>query len=48
MSMDELGRILQRIARSTNIVGLTVAEYLPFDEERLSKMFASIDLFNEE
>ena len=48
MGIDQLGRILQRIARSTNIVGLTVAEYLPFDEERLSKMFASIDLFNEE
>lgn len=48
MGIDQLGRILQRIACSTNIVGLTVAEYLPFDEERLSKMFASIDLFNGE
>lgn len=48
MGIDQLGRILQKIACSTNIVGLTVAEYLPFDEERLSKMFASIDLFNEE
>ena len=43
--MKKLSQILQTISRSSDIVGFTVAEYLPFDEERLSKMFGSLELF---
>ena len=45
MRLDQLGQILQTISRSSDIVGFTVAEYLPFDEERLHKMFGSLELF---
>lgn len=45
MRPDQLSQILQTISRSSDIVGFTVAEYLPFDEERLSKMFGSLELF---
>lgn len=45
MRLDQLSQILQTISRSSDIVGFTVAEYLPFDEERLSKMFGSLELF---
>lgn len=48
MRMDLLAQILQAICYSTNVVGFTIAEYLPFDEEKLSKMFGSLELFTEE
>lgn len=48
MRMDLLAQILQAICHSTNVVGFTIAEYLPFDEEKLSKMFGSLELFTEE
>ena len=47
MTMEELSRILRLIDASAEIAGLTVAEYLPFDEERLSLAFAGIRLFGE-
>ena len=48
MRMDLLAQILQAICHWTNVVGFTIAEYLPFDEEKLSKMFGSLELFTEE
>lgn len=48
MRMDLLAQILQAICHSTNVVVFTIAEYLPFDEEKLSKMFGSLELFTEE
>ena len=46
MSLECLGHILQFINQNSNVVGFTIAEYLPFDEEQLSKMFRSLELFN--
>ena len=45
MPLAELGKILQIINQNSTVVGMTIAEYLPFDEERLHKMFLSLDLF---
>lgn len=39
--------ILQLITDESDVVGFTVAEYLPFDEERLYKMFEKIRLFTD-
>ena len=44
MRLAELGKILQIINQNSSVVGMTIAEYLPFDEERLHKMFLSLDL----
>ena len=35
MKMEKLSEILQFISENSNIVGFTVAEYLPFDEHKL-------------
>ena len=47
MTMEELGAVLQCITGHSDVVGFTIAEYLPFDEHRLHKMFAGLGLFNE-
>lgn len=47
MKMDKLTKILKLISENSDIVGFTIAEYLPFDEQRLSKMFSEIKLFSE-
>ncbi|TCP90087.1 arginase [Cricetibacter osteomyelitidis] len=47
MTMERLTEILQLISRNADVVGFTIAEYLPFDEHKLHKMFKSIRLFNE-
>lgn len=47
MTMEELGKVLQCITAHSDVVGFTIAEYLPFDEHRLHKMFAGLGLFNE-
>lgn len=47
MTMDKLSGILQLITGEANVVGLTIAEYLPFDEERLHKMLGKIKIFTE-
>lgn len=46
MSLEELSRILQCIDQNGDIVGLSIAEYLPFDEEKLFSLFQSIKLFS--
>ena len=47
MKMEKLSQILQLITTKANVVGFTIAEYLPFDEHRLHKMFSGIKLFTE-
>ena len=45
MTMDKLGSVLQLIEENSDIVGFTIAEYLPFDEHRLHKMLKKLKLF---
>ena len=47
MTIEKLSEILQYIQENTGIIGFTIAEYLPFDEYRLYKMFSKIGLFSE-
>lgn len=47
MSLNELATILRKITEKTDIVGLTIAEYLPFDEERLHNILKTIPIFND-
>ena len=47
MKMEKLKEILGLIANNSNVVGFTIAEYLPFDEHNLHKMFSEIKLFTE-
>lgn len=47
MTMKKLSDVLKLITGYSDVVGFTVAEYLPFDEHRLYKMFAEISLFTE-
>lgn len=45
MTMEHLTNVLECIQECADIVGFTIAEYLPFDEYRLHKMLSKIDLF---
>ncbi len=45
MTVEDLSGILKLITGKADVVGFTVAEYLPFDEHRLHKMFSSLELF---
>lgn len=47
MTIDRLSDVLQTIAGVSDVVGFTVAEYLPFDEERLHRMFERLPLLTE-
>lgn len=47
MTMEKLSDVLKFITGHSDVVGFTVAEYLPFDEHRLHKMFTGISLFTE-
>ncbi|OBX09996.1 arginase family protein [Gallibacterium genomosp. 3] len=47
MTLDELSSLLQFIHQHSNVVGFTIAEYLPFDEYRLHQIFNQIPLFSE-
>lgn len=47
MTMEKLSAVLGLITENSDVVGFTVAEYLPFDEHRLQEMFAGISLFTE-
>lgn len=40
MKMEKLTEILQLITTKSNVVGFTIAEYLPFEEHKLHKMFS--------
>jgi len=43
-----LSDILKCITENTDVVGFTIAEYLPFDEHQLHRMFADIKIFTDE
>ena len=45
MTVEKLGDVLKIIMENTNVEGFTIAEYLPFDEHRLRRMFEGIELF---
>ena len=45
--MEKLSEALKLISDNSDIVGFTIAEYLPFDEQKLNKMFSKISLFTE-
>ncbi len=47
MRIEKLSEILQIINENSNVVGFTIAEYLPFDEHKLHKMFSKIKMFTE-
>lgn len=47
MTMEELSGVLKLIIENSDVVGFTIAEYLPFDEYGLYKMFAGISFFTE-
>ena len=47
MTMEKLHTILQCIETHADIVGFTIAEYLPFDEHKLHTMFANMKLFSQ-
>ena len=45
MTIEELTKMLLVITESSDVVGFTIAEYLPFDEHKLHKMFSKIGIF---
>lgn len=45
MTMTELADILRLISEQSDIVGFTVAEYLPFDEYELHNALMGVDIF---
>lgn len=47
MTMERLSDVLQCITAQKDVVGFTIAEYLPFDEYKLHKMFAGIKMFHD-
>lgn len=47
MTMEKLTEILHCITDNSDVVGFTIAEYLPFDEYKLHKMLVGIKLFSE-
>lgn len=47
MTMEKLAQVLKLITTDSDVVGFTIAEYLPFDEYKLHKMFQGISLFRE-
>ncbi|MBS6397555.1 MAG: arginase family protein [Clostridiales bacterium] len=47
MTMEKLSDTLKVITENSDVVGFTIAEYLPFDEYNLHNMFSNIKLFRE-
>lgn len=47
MTIEELGRILRLVSEQSDTPAFTIAEYLPFEAERLAKMFEALPLFTE-
>ena len=43
--MEKLSEMLHLITRNSDVVGFTVAEYLPLDEHRLNKTLSEINIF---
>ena len=47
MTMDKLAEVLKFITENADVVGFTVSEYLPFDEQKLHKLLSDMSLFTE-
>ena len=47
MRMEKLSEVLGLIMENADVVGFTIAEYLPFDEHRLHKMLSRLNIFSE-
>lgn len=47
MTIEKLSELFQTIQNCSDIVGFTIAEYLPFDEYRLHKMFSEIKILTD-
>ena len=47
MTVEKLSEVLRCITDNCDVVGFTIAEYLPFDEYKLHKMFSGIGIFTE-
>lgn len=47
MTIPQLSSILHRIDNTCNIVGFTIAEYLPFDEQKIHTMLSELSLFTD-
>ena len=47
MTMEKLSEVLHCITEQSDVVGFTIAEYLPFDEYMLHNMFSGIPLFTD-
>ena len=47
MRMDKLEETFGLISENCDIAGLTIAEYLPFDEYRLRKALSKLRIFGE-
>lgn len=47
MTIEKLASVLKCITDNSDVVGLTIAEYLPFDEHRLHNMFSEIRMFTD-
>lgn len=47
MTLEKLSQVLKLITETSDVAAFTIAEYLPFDEHRLNKMFGDIKLFTE-
>lgn len=45
MTMEKLAGILRCITENSDVVGFTMAEYLPFDAHKLQKMLAGLNIF---
>lgn len=45
MRMEELTKVLHCVTDSADVVGFTIAEYLPFEEHQLHTMFSGLKLF---
>ena len=46
MTIEKLSEILQLVFDSSNVTGFTIAEYLPFDEYKLNRMFSKLNIFS--
>ena len=47
MTIEKLSEVFQTIQNCSDVVGFTIAEYLPFDEYRLYKMFSKISILTD-
>ena len=47
MTLEQLSRVLGCITENADVVGFTIAEYLPFDAEKLHNMFSAMNLFKD-